>query len=404
MMVRDKNGVLMPTKFGEEIIRARRRAKSVDSGAPLRSAQEKHENVAQMLSGFASGRLAKGGFWNWEDHVEDKRNAEVVRAAEKRDTIVFLDESPSNSDLYRAARQAPASSSVTASTRGGDLTLVSPPNRSEEDWLVDCVMLFREPLDLSLQDEVPKPQQYIDKLKDIVQGHAIFIDDQAAGLDAVREVLEEVTEGDRSGGDDKKSGRRTDFDSEMVQEQQQEEEKQKEQEQEQQDQVEHDNYPKDDTEWALADLSVGKSGVMTNAQLIGNEIKRLNTFRMVKRAKPLNFPDFMLATENHVDHIEAARNRRLKNVEVLMQWQPEKDGGSYVVLLSLREAQTLRRAMQAKTSSMPSIILFTVTGEILAQSASARRMQSHKALLLEQRNTGRQCARFFDANLCAFAR
>ena len=53
----------------------------------------------------------------------------------------------------------------------------------------------------------------------------------------IDQVLLEVTQGEREGGSDKKGGKRTDFDSEMVQEQQQEEEKQKEQEQEQQDQV-----------------------------------------------------------------------------------------------------------------------------------------------------------------------
>ena len=120
-------------------------------------------------------------------------------------------------------------------------------------------------------------------------------------------MLEEVTRGDRGGGVDKKGGKRTDFDSEMVQEQQQEEEKQKEQEQEQQDQVEHDNAPKEDTAWKLADLSVGKSGQATNSQLIGNSIRRLNTFKMVRRAPTLKFPDFVLATENHVDHVEAPR-------------------------------------------------------------------------------------------------
>ena len=71
-------------------------------------------------------------------------------------------------------------------------------------------------------------------------------------------MLREVTEGDRKGGSDKKGGKRTDFDSEMVQEQQQEEEKQKEQEQEQQAQVEHDNAPREDRPWMLANLSTAR--------------------------------------------------------------------------------------------------------------------------------------------------
>ena len=36
--------------------------------------------------------------------------------------------------------------------------------------------------------QIPKPEKYIEKLKRIVRGYARFIDDQATGLDAVKEV------------------------------------------------------------------------------------------------------------------------------------------------------------------------------------------------------------------------
>ena len=61
-----------------------------------------------------------------------------------------------------------------------------------------------------------------------------------------------------------------------------------------------------------------------------------------------------------------------------MQWMPEapKKAGdkvtTYVVVLSLGEAQTLRRAMQAKSPHLPPVVLFTVTGDVLAQSNKAR--------------------------------
>ena len=123
----------------------------------------------------------------------------------------------------------------------------------------------------------------------------------------------------------------------------------------------------------------------------------------MRAAKKLPFPEFMLATENHVEQVDVSRNRRLKNVEILMQWQPQVgEEDSHVVLLSLREAQTLRRAMQAKAPSLPPIILFTVAGEVLAQSAAARNLQrktgSQAATLLRQRELGRQCAKFYDCN------
>ena len=86
---------------------------------------------------------------------------------------------------------------------------------------------------------------------------------------------------------------------------------------------------------------------------------------------------------------------------VLMQWQPQQQDESYIVLLSLREAETLRRAMQAKSPSLPALILFTVAGEVLAQSAAARNTQrrSGASQMHVQRDHGRQCAKFFDCNM-----
>ena len=73
---------------------------------------------------------------------------------------------------------------------------------------------------------------------------------------------------------------------------------------------------------------------------------------MVSKARTLPFPPFLLASENHLDfRTDLRASRRLKNVEVLMQWSPspdKPDAETFLVLLSLREAQTLRRAMQAK--------------------------------------------------------
>ena len=107
---------------------------------------------------------------------------------------------------------------------------------------------------------------------------------------------------------------------------------------------------------------------MFSKQLIGHTMHPLREFRMVRASQPLDFPEWLQATENHVDGVEVTRNRRLKNVEVLMQWQPDPNvpDESYVVLLSLCEAQTLRRAMQAKSTRLPPIVLFTLNGDDLA--------------------------------------
>ena len=82
-----------------------------------------------------------------------------------------------------------------------------------------------------------------------------------------------------------------------------------------------------------------------------------NASECSRAAKRLPFPPFMLATENHVEQVDISRNRRLKNVELLMQWQPTATDKSYIVLLSLREAETLRRTMQAKSPLLPPMLL-----------------------------------------------
>ena len=82
-------------------------------------------------------------------------------------------------------------------------------------------------------------------------------------------------------------------------------------------QVEHDNNPKEDMSWEMAHLTIGSEGKVTNSQLIGNSFRYLKKFQMVRRSKPLAFPDFMLATENHVDHVEVrlrTKHLRIKQV------------------------------------------------------------------------------------------
>ena len=266
LMVRDASGVLRPTTEGKRILRlkhaALRQAQPVSEAQAEKVVVAEQENVARILKEFETGRLAKGGFFDAELELEreefEAARAAAAAAAASDAAAVNETTKPSNAELLAAAQLPVSRGSLKLSTAGtlGDLSL-PPPDRTDAEWLIDCVRLFREPLDLSIQRVVPTPQAYVQKLKGIVRVHARFIDDQAVALSAIRDVLQEVTEGDRKGGSDKKGGKRTDFDSEMVQEQQQEEEKQKEQEQEQQDQVEHDNDPKEDTCGTSSPLPLG---------------------------------------------------------------------------------------------------------------------------------------------------
>ena len=73
------------------------------------------------------------------------------------------------------------------------------------------------------------------------------------------------------------------------------------------------------------------------------------------------------------------------------------------MLLSLREAQALRRAMQAKAQGLPPVILFTLDGHVLAKSFACRKLEQTNAVkslaMHTERDFGRQCARFFDGHL-----
>ena len=51
----------------------------------------------------------------------------------------------------------------------------------------------------------------------------------------------------------------------------------------------------------------------------------------------------------------------------------DPDVETFLVLLSLREAQTLRRAMQAK-ARVPVLLLFTVDGTVIAKSDACRKL------------------------------
>jgi hypothetical protein len=328
-----------------------------------RKLETSRDNVGRMLRQFEEGRLAAGGSFD-ECLLMDNSGHADHSACEALDGEAGASEFASNEELHRSSKKSVYSIRMGADL--GDLSL-PPPQVDPSKWLVDCVRLFREELDLRLNETIPKPQPFLAKLITVVRSRAQFIDDQNVSLEAVRSVLQEVNRGDRSGGSDKRSGRRTNFDSEMVQEQQAEKEKAKEKESEQIYQVEHENAPRDDRPWKLRDLETGREGRLgrsTARGLIDNQFKPLSEFKMVSKSKTLQFPSYMLATENHVYYqADVTHSRRLKNVEVLMQWIPQlnevedddvggETKGMHVVVLSLREAQTLRRAMQAKSENL----------------------------------------------------
>ena len=379
------------------------------------------DNVGRMLQQFEVGRLASGGSFDEELHMEAPPE-QLTPAAGSPDSGLPGSTAGGDANSFLTMEQLHRESKRTAfsiqlGSDMGDLSL-PPPQVDRSTWLINCVRLFREELDLRLNESIPKPQPFLEKLITVVKKHAQFIDDQGTALEAVRSVLREVNRGDRSGGSDKRAGRRTNFDSEMVQEQQAEKEKAKEKESEQIYQIEHENAPRDDRPWKLQDLITGNAGRSTARGLLGNQFKPLREFKMVSKSKTLAFPSFVLATENHVYYqADVTHSRRLKNVEVLMQWIPQKAEvevaedeveiakGMHVVLLSLREAQTLRRAMQAKSealSFLPTMCLFDVENHMLAQTEMCRSLvraeRDTAKRMHSQRELGMLMARFFDGD------
>ena len=186
-MMYTATGELVPSQADRQLMRNTARGLSASNAA--RHAQAAKDNVQRMLSTFEAGRLAAGGAFDADEALVggDGWDATGGGGAPGGGGGARTLEVLSNEDAYRRDKRQSFAPSRAVSVRLGkqDELVLPPPNVTEARWLVDCVRLFRESLDLSLSAKLPDPQPYMEKLKSIVVRHTQFIDDQAVGLSLI---------------------------------------------------------------------------------------------------------------------------------------------------------------------------------------------------------------------------
>ena len=222
-------------------------------------------------------------------------------------------------------------------------------------WLVTCIDLFREPLELTLADHVPEVISYSETLGKAVIERGDILDSDTDAADAAAKIVDELREGERklealqAGATKASASSATNLDSEVVQEQEQEQEQKQEVKTQKQQRTDYARNPKEIDPWPVKRLFAAPS------DLVGPNFFRVADFRVTPESSSLQYPKELLVSNNFAPQLHRADEaRRLKNVEVVLRWEATVQGISQVfcVVVSLAEAETLRRQVQHWTSDM----------------------------------------------------
>ncbi|KAH3756032.1 nxn protein [Pelomyxa schiedti] len=196
----------------------------------------------------------------------------------------------------------------------------APPPLNE--FLRTCVQHFREVIDYTIENAVPKPHRYIEKIQeDVVKQEPLSI--EAPSRDRVNSVLKnlgQVTaqqESERMGPTESDLG----LNAEVVHEQeaQAQEEAEEEAEEEQQ---KISAFTRDDEShipWNASLLTEIPSGELKG----GEPFYKFKHFHVREQQPKLKFPESMMLSDNFFrPRWVGVGDRRLKNVAVFLEWAP----------------------------------------------------------------------------------
>eukprot|EP00931_Biecheleriopsis_adriatica_P018048 TRINITY_DN12737_c1_g1_i1.p1 TRINITY_DN12737_c1_g1~~TRINITY_DN12737_c1_g1_i1.p1 ORF type:complete len:1556 (-),score=408.83 TRINITY_DN12737_c1_g1_i1:30-4622(-) len=274
-------------------------------------------------------------------------------------------------------------------------------------FLSTCIRLFKEPLDLALLPTVPVSTPYSQTLEAAMRQEELkpFLVDQDA-MGTAQKIIDEVRRGENSAAKDTSGDDEKNLDSEVVQEQEQEQEQQKEQSQQKQQRTDYARNPKGVDAWHLSWLTEPE-------RLIGSSFHRAAEFKITGSSKALAYPSSLLLTQDYAPQMHRFdQARRLKNVEVIMRWEATADQKMRCVVLSLAEAESLRRFAQrdgaARKIKGMSIDLCSVRGLWISENPPVEEVAKLDAVQVEfsdggssdlSFNTLRQTARFFNGEM-----
>lgn len=340
-----------------------------------------------------------------------------------------------------------------------------PMTRDRSQWLNLCLDLFCENLELDIQTFVTKPKKFSQILEDIAQSREHFVNTDAVAT-LVEEIVQKVKDTESALVKKLEKAKKAaeedgqNLDTELVQESEQEQEA-IQQTASGGERIQQYSKPREQmSQWHISKLS--SATTMIN----GNTFYPLAN---VDEVKPMGYPAYVLLSDNHSqavrdDHLK----RRLKNVCVLLHWKPKHDGAdyednteqliallegdfpdnpgqflrlllddgitvdakkrdpnekvepwaqqkSYVVAVSLEEAETLRRIIHnfmgpvaPSLGDRPllhgtSLALTTVNGlwltDLLEPDPEPHRMLLEAATAPTKMEMGRHCLRFFNCSL-----
>eukprot|EP00658_Telonema_sp_P-2_P081848 TRINITY_DN8499_c0_g1_i1.p1 TRINITY_DN8499_c0_g1~~TRINITY_DN8499_c0_g1_i1.p1 ORF type:complete len:1069 (-),score=314.54 TRINITY_DN8499_c0_g1_i1:392-3598(-) len=221
--------------------------------------------------------------------------------------------------------------------------------------LSDSVQQFREPVDFDIASRVPVPHRLMDIMEGLEQEHANFLQG-----DKAKERVEVVFERARgvSAAVEKEAGSSAGALDQMME---QEQEQEQENEQEVTAQIIKEDNPKgsrDDEaprQWLAEQLKLPYKCTLDvhkpfSEHFLGDlPFYPLSIFQVNSDSPTLGFPEQLLLSGNWFRPTWIGLgDRRLKNIELIMEWQPPGTEKRYVVALTLAEGETVRRILHTK--------------------------------------------------------
>jgi Ca2+-binding EF-hand superfamily protein len=190
-------------------------------------------------------------------------------------------------------------------------------------WLVECINLFKQPIEFTIEDHIPVYKPFFAALKTLLSQHTTFIKDDSQCL-AIGSILTLALSASSA------ILPRHSYDREMVNEQEQEQEQEKHQEvlkdpRAQRNEEEHRAWKIDKLKETSLVLGAD-SRTINSAQVLPttntHPFYSLASFSLEGRPLPLSFPRYLLMSHNFYRQswsINPGGHRRLKNVYVVME-------------------------------------------------------------------------------------
>jgi len=215
-----------------------------------------------------------------------------------------------------------------------DLSAPSSQQHPNIFWLVECLSVFKEGVNLDIDDCIPVEKPSFNTLKTLLAQHVPFITEDAQCL-AIAQVLEQALEASQT------LLPRNALDKEAVNEKEQEREMQQEQEvlrdpRAARNEEAHASWPVSTLRSTEALAPVGDASSRTISSQFARNTSTgglahpfypLASLALDGRPLPLSFPRYMLMSHNYFRQtwaLHQREHRRLKNIYVVLEWCPPR--------------------------------------------------------------------------------